>query len=94
VPPRDERKAGKQARARLADATRPLRIELQQVEARLAKLAQEKAEVEAALSAAQTAPQDYAEFGRRLAHIGAETHVLEERWLALHGELETLGAGG
>ena len=90
---RDERKAGKQARARRADATRPLRIELQQVEARMARLGDERAEVEAALSAATTAPEDYAELGRRLAHIGAETHVLEERWLALQGELEALEAG-
>ena len=90
---RDERKADKQARARRADATRPLRNELQQVDARLARLAAEKSEVEVALAAAATAPDDYAELGRRLAHIAAETHVLEERWLALQAELESLSAG-
>ena len=90
---RDGRRSDKQARAKRADATRPLRNELQQVDARLARLAAEKSEVEAALAAATTAPDDYAELGRRLAHIAAETHVLEERWLALQAELESLSAG-
>jgi ATP-binding cassette subfamily F protein 3 len=90
---RDERKAGKQSRAKLADRTRPLRTELQQTDVRLARLAAEKAEVEALLAAGQTPSDDYAELGRRLAHIAAETHLLEERWLALHGELDALDAG-
>jgi ATP-binding cassette subfamily F protein 3 len=89
---RDERKADKQLRAKRAEATRPLRVELQQVDTRLSRLAAEKAEVEAALVAANTSPDDYAELGRRLAHIAAETHMLEERWLALQTELEALGA--
>jgi ATP-binding cassette, subfamily F, member 3 len=87
---RDERKSEKQARAKRSDATRPLRVELQQVDARLARLATEKAEVEAALAAATVPPEDYAELGRRLAHVAAETHMLEERWLALQAELEAL----
>jgi ATP-binding cassette subfamily F protein 3 len=89
---RDERKADKQSRAKRAEATRPLRVELQQVDTRLARLAAEEAEVEAALAAANTSPDDYAELGRRLSHIAAETHLLEERWLALQTELEALGA--
>jgi len=89
---RDERKADKHARAKRSDASRPLRVELQQIDARLARLAAEKAEVEAALAAATVPPDDYAELGRRLAHVAAETHMLEERWLALQAELETLGS--
>ena len=92
APTRDERKADKQQRARRAEKTRPLRVEVQQLDARLARLAQEKTEVETALSAAGTAPEDFAELGRRLAHIGAETHMLEERWLELQTELEALDA--
>jgi ATP-binding cassette, subfamily F, member 3 len=34
----------------------------------------------------------YAEQGRQLAHIGAETAMLEERWLEISGELEALQA--
>jgi ATP-binding cassette subfamily F protein 3 len=90
---RDERKAAKQQRARQAEKSRPLRTELQQLDIRLTRLAQERAEVEATLASTGIAPEDYAELGRRLAHIGAETHVLEERWLELQAELEALGAG-
>jgi ATP-binding cassette subfamily F protein 3 len=90
---RDDRQAGRRARAQRAQSTRPLRVELQQVEQRLNRLAAEKAEVEAALAAGDAAPETYAELGRRLAHIGAETHVLEERWLQLQTELEALDAG-
>jgi ATP-binding cassette subfamily F protein 3 len=90
---RNERKAGKAARARQADATRPLRAELQQIDARLARLAAEKAQVETALSSTASGPEDYAELGRRLAHIGAEIHMLEERWLVLQSKLEASGNG-
>ena len=89
---RDERKnagkAGRDARANLSARTRPLRVELQQIDARLARLAAEKTEVEAQLARPDTG--DYAELGRRLAHIGAEVTMLEERWLALQTELESL----
>jgi ATP-binding cassette subfamily F protein 3 len=89
---RDERKGNKQQRVKLADRTRPLRNELQQVDARLARLAAEKLEVEHALAEVAAKADDFAELGRRLAHIAAETHLLEERWLSLQGELEALGA--
>ena len=36
---------------------------------------------------------DFAEYGRRLAHVQAETAMLEERWLQLQTDLETLQAG-
>ena len=92
----DDRKAGKQARARVAELTRPLRIELQRIDTRLARLHGERSEVEAALAAPAgnggAAGADFAELGRRLAHIGAETAMLEERWLELQTELESLGA--
>ena len=88
---RDERKADKQARAKRSDATRPLRVELQQVDNRLARLVAEKAEIEAALAGPSAQPDDYAELGRRLAHAAAECHMLEERWLALQAELEAMG---
>ncbi len=83
---RGDRQAQRRTRAQQAEATRPLRVELKQIDDKLARLAAEKAEVEAAL--ADPAGADFAELGRRLAHIGAETHVLEERWLELQTELE------
>ena len=89
---REDRKAGKQARARLAEATRPLRVELQRIEDRLQKLSAEKAEVEASLAAGGKS-EDFAELGRRLAHVAAETAMLEERWLEIQAELEAAQAG-
>jgi ATP-binding cassette subfamily F protein 3 len=63
-------------------------VELQQIDAKLAKLAAEKAEVEAELASPQAG--DYAELGRRLAHVNAETAMLEERWLELQTRLEAM----
>ena len=90
--PRDDRQAGKQARARLTEATRPLRIEIQRIDERLTKLAAERAEVEALLASADTRPDDFADLGRRLTHVNAEVHLLEERWLEAQAELEALQA--
>jgi ATP-binding cassette subfamily F protein 3 len=81
-------KAGRDARAALQAQTRPLRVELQQIDVRLEKLAAEKAQVEAAL--ADPATSDFADLGRQLAHIGAETSMLEERWLELQTQLEAM----
>jgi ATP-binding cassette subfamily F protein 3 len=89
---RDDRQAGKQARARLSESTRPLRVEIQRIDERLQRLASERSEVEAQLAQAGVKPEDFAEFGRRLAHIGAEVAMLEERWLEAHAELEQLQA--
>ena len=93
VPARDDRKNAKQSRVKQGQTTRPLRVELQQIDDRLARLVTEKAEVEALLSIPGTAGDDFAELGRRLAHISAETGMLEERWLVLHTDLETLAGG-
>jgi ATP-binding cassette, subfamily F, member 3 len=87
---REDRQQAKQARAKQADLTRPLRNELQSIDARLARLAAEKTEVETALAAPAAAGDSYAELGRRLAHVAAETAQLEERWLQAQSELEAL----
>ncbi len=89
---RDDRQKAKQARAKQSELTRPLRVELQRIDERMAKLAAEKAEVEADL--AKPDAEDYAELGRRLAHVGAELHMLEERWLEVQTELEELNRAG
>jgi ATP-binding cassette, subfamily F, member 3 len=90
---RADRNLGKQARAKLADTTRPLRNEVLRIDARLAALAAEKTQVEAMMSAPAKGGDDFGELGRRLSHVAAETATLEERWLVLQGELETLNAG-
>ncbi len=90
---RDERKQQAQSRAQLANRTRPLRMEIQQIDSRLDKLGAEKAVLEGALVAGTVGADEMAETGRRLNHIAAETAVLEQRWLELHAEIEALAAG-
>ena len=90
--PRAERQGAKLARVRQSEATRPLRTELQRIDERMARLAAEKVEVEALLSGPGCGPDEYAELGRRLAHIGAEVAMLEDRWLEAQTELESLQA--
>ncbi|MBL8305206.1 MAG: ATP-binding cassette domain-containing protein [Rubrivivax sp.] len=87
---RDDRQKSKQARAKQSEATRPLRVELQRIDERMARLAAEKADVEAKLARPDASSDDYAELGRSLAHISAEVHMLEERWLEVQTELEAL----
>ncbi len=91
---RDDRKAGAQARAKLADLTRPMRNELLQVDKRMERLASEKAEFESQLARPGLAGEQFAEIGRNLAHVQAELAVLEERWLDLHSRIDAMTAEG
>jgi ATP-binding cassette, subfamily F, member 3 len=89
---RDERNAAKQSRMKLAERTRPLRYEIKQIDDKLTKLGAERAQVEALLATPGLDAQGFADHGRNLTHIQAETARLEERWLELHGQLESLEA--
>ena len=91
---RDDRKQAGQARSVLANRTRPLRTEVQQIDTRLTALAAERAELEARLARGKVPAAEMADIGRRLNHGAAEVTVLEERWLALQGEIEKLTAEG
>jgi ATP-binding cassette subfamily F protein 3 len=91
---RDDRKQAAQSRSQLANRTRPMRMELQQIDSRMEKLAAERAETEALLSAGKRPAGEIAEAGRRLAHIAAEVARLEERWLELQSEIDTINAAG
>jgi ATP-binding cassette subfamily F protein 3 len=91
---RDDRKQAANARSLLANRTRPLRQELQGIDVRLEKLATERLELEAFLSAGKRPPAEIADAGRRLNHAAAEVMMLEERWLELQAELESLTAAG
>jgi ATP-binding cassette, subfamily F, member 3 len=92
APPRDDRKAKAQARSRLADATRPMRNEIAGIDKRLELLAAEKQATETALATPGLAPAEIADHGRRLNHVAAELAMLEERWLDLQQQIETLQA--
>jgi len=88
----DDRKARAAARQRLADATRPLRSEIAQIDRRLERLVAERTEVEIALASGSIASAEIADLGRRLNHAGAEIAMLEERWLELNEQLEQMQA--
>jgi ATP-binding cassette, subfamily F, member 3 len=89
---RDDRKQAAQSRSQLANLTRPLRVELQQIDARMAALAAERTEMEARLASGKRPAGEIAETGRRLNHAAAEVALLEERWLVLQSELESMNA--
>ncbi len=89
---RDDRKQAAQSRSQLANLTRPLRMELQQIDTRMEKLAAERAELEGQLAASKRPAHQIAETGRRLNHIAAEVLMLEERWLVVQSEIEALTA--
>jgi len=91
-PKRDDRKHAGQARSVLANKTRPLRNEVQQIDARLVALAAERSELEARLERGKLPAGELADIGRRLNHGAAEVVTLEERWLALQAEIEKLTA--
>jgi ATP-binding cassette subfamily F protein 3 len=89
---RNDRKAASQARSELANRTRPLRQEVQQIDGRLEKLGRERGEIETQLAGGSLPGPEIAEAGRRLNHIAAEVAMLEERWLELQSEIEALTA--
>jgi len=87
---RDDRKQSAQARAELANRTRPMRNELLQIDAKLAKLGAERGALEAELAGGKLASAQIADKGRLLNHATAELARLEERWLELQAEVDAL----
>jgi ATP-binding cassette, subfamily F, member 3 len=90
----DDRKQSAQNRTQVAAKTRPLRVEVQQIDARMEKLVAEKAAIEASMATGKLSGPEIADAGRRLAHVGAEVATLEERWLELTEQIEALQSGG
>ncbi len=89
--PREDRKASGQARAKLAEQTRPLRKEMEAIDKRLHALAEERAGIEAQL-AEGAAASAIAEMGKRLKAIADQLEADEVRWLELGEQIEALGA--
>lgn len=88
---REQRKLDAQARQQLAEKTRPLKKELEQIDKRLAALASERAALEHRLTQS-LAPAEIAECGRALKAGSDETTQLEERWLEISSTLEEISA--
>ena len=87
---REQRRQDAQARQQAAEKTRPLKRELEKLDQRMAALAREKAGLEERLMQ-PLPPADIAECGRRLKACLDETELLEEKWLDVSTQLETLG---
>jgi ATP-binding cassette, subfamily F, member 3 len=87
--PQEQRKQDAQSRQQLAARAKPLKRQLEQAEQRMAELNKVKATLEARL-AAPVPPAELAKAGKELKAANDELHALEERWLALSGDLETL----
>ena len=88
---REQRKVDAQARQQLAEKTRPLKKELEQIDKRMGTLASERAGLEQKLTEPLPAAE-IVECGKRLKTGADETARLEERWLEISAELEEISA--
>lgn len=77
-----------QRRQQQSDTTKPLRKELEKIDARMQSLSAERDSLQASL-ATTTAPAELAQSGKRLKVIDTELGTLEERWLELTEQIET-----
>ena len=91
---REDRKLSGQARQKLSEQTRPLRKEMEQIDARMKAWTVERAALEAQLSAAGQTPAQIAEAGKRLKTIGDEVEAAELRWLELSEQVDAIQATG
>ena len=85
VAPKSDAHQRQQVTARL----KPLRKELEQADKRMAQLSQDKAALETQLST-QLALGQLAQAGKQLKAVNDELASLEERWLALSGQIEAI----
>ncbi|MGN6826317.1 ABC-F family ATP-binding cassette domain-containing protein [Paucibacter sp. M5-1] len=92
IAPREDRKASGQARQRLAEQTKPMRKEMEGIDAKLNKLADERTALEAQLAAGSTTPAQIAELGKRLKAIHDELEAAELRWLELSAQVDAIQA--
>jgi ATP-binding cassette subfamily F protein 3 len=87
---REDRKAQAQARAKRAEQTKPLRTRLERIDKDLVNLAAERTKLEAQMADGRIAGAQLAEAGKRLKKLADDAAALEERWLAISGEIEAM----
>ena len=88
---RDQRKQGAQDRQQRNEQLKPIKREIAQLDEQLAAAGTEKAALETRLTQPLPAA-DIADAGKRLKLVNDNIAQLEERWLALSDQLETLTA--
>ncbi len=91
--PAEQRRQDAQRRQGLASRLKPLRRDLDLLDRRMAELGRTKATLEARLAQALPAPE-IAQAARTLKAANDELAALEERWLSLSSEIETMEAAG
>ncbi|MBB4844103.1 ATP-binding cassette subfamily F protein 3 [Paucibacter oligotrophus] len=91
---REDRKLSGQARQKLAEQTKPLRREMEGIDAKLNKLADERSNIEAELASGKASPTQIADLGKRLKGIHDELEAAELRWLELSAEVDAIYAAG
>jgi ATP-binding cassette subfamily F protein 3 len=84
----EQRKLDAQRRQQQAEATKPLRKEVEKIDLRMKALTTERDSLQALLTTT-TAPAEIAQTGKRLKAIEGEIDMLEERWLELTEQIET-----
>ncbi|MDR2127879.1 MAG: ATP-binding cassette domain-containing protein [Burkholderiaceae bacterium] len=89
--PSERRKRQAQTRQQLAEKTRPLKKEMEQVDKTLARLGEEKTALETKLTH-PLPPAEIAQTGNQLKAIHHEIEALEARWLDLMAAIETATA--
>ncbi len=93
---RDDRKAAAAARQERAQLTRPLKQELQRIEARLAAVTEQRAQIEARIvqgsAEGSLSGTEMAEAGRTLHALDEETAELEARWMDIGEQLQAIEA--
>jgi ATP-binding cassette subfamily F protein 3 len=90
--PQEQRRLDAAARQQLGARTKPLKKELADLEARMAKRQAEKQALETQLAAPLPA-NEIADAGRRLKQAMTALEADEERWLALSGQIEAIESG-
>ena len=85
----EQRKIDARARQQVSDATKPLRKELEKIDSKMQALNTEKSNLQALLTTT-TAPAEIAQTGKRLKAIDNDLELMEERWLELTEQIETV----
>ena len=87
----EQRKLDAKARQQQSDATKPLRKEVEKIDAKMQSLGTEKGSLQSLLTTTRS-PAEIAQTGKRLKAIEDELATLEERWLELTGQIEAVAA--
>jgi ATP-binding cassette, subfamily F, member 3 len=85
----EQRKQDARVRQQQSEATKPLRKELEKIDSKIQALNNEKSSLQALLTTT-TAPAEIAQTGKRLKAIENDLGSMEERWLELTEQIETV----